>query len=185
MEEGRTIIEGKSKKDRSYFIRYPKKGDEEAMLSYINTLSQEQTYVLMQGKQKTIEEEKKFLDDSLKNIIEQNGIVLLVFVGDTLIGIASLDMQTEAASHVGGIGITIAMGYRGEGIGKILMQFLLDEGENCIPHLRIITLGVYEDNLPAVEMYKKLGFQDFGKLPEGLFRKDKYSNELFMYKKIR
>ena len=71
MEEGRILFEGKSKKDCNFFIRYPKDGDEEAMLSYINTLSEEQTFVLMQGKQKTIEEEKKFLDESLKNIKEQ------------------------------------------------------------------------------------------------------------------
>ena len=75
-------------------------------------------------------------------------------------------MQPEAASHVGGVGITIAKDYRGEGIGKILMQSLLDEAENYIPQLRIITLGVYEDNPPALEMYKKLGFQEYGRFPD-------------------
>lgn len=185
MEEGQIIYQGKSKQGRDFLIRYPKFEDTENMLTYINALSSEQTYVLMQGEPKTIEDEKEFLTKSLKNIKEHKGIVLLACAGDLIIGITNLEMQTGVASHVGDIGVSIAKEYRGEGIGSLLMDVLLNEAEANIPQLKIVTLGVYEDNEPALDMYKKLGFQEFGRLPQGLRRKEKYSDHLYMYKKVR
>ena len=59
-------------------------------------------------------------------------------------------------------------GYRGRGIGKIAMEWLIDYGFNKL-HLHKINLGVVEDNLSAVRLYKSLGFVTEGKMKDEVF----------------
>ena len=65
------------------------------------------------------------------------------------------------------------------------MKLILEEAEKNLPKLRIITLEVFENNPVAQEMYKKFGFREFGKLPEGIAYKGQYIDRIYMYKKIR
>ncbi|CAN5693925.1 hypothetical protein BH23CHL5_BH23CHL5_26170 [soil metagenome] len=49
-------------------IRFPKPGDAPALLKYIKTVSREQTFILFQGEQLTLEQEKVWLRDRLAEI---------------------------------------------------------------------------------------------------------------------
>lgn len=186
MHPGKIVYEGKTKDGEKLLIRYVQKGDEEMMANYINTLSKEESFVAFQGETMTVEEERKYLEEQLKKIDKKLTVHLLVFSNDILIGIAGLDMQTRGAMrHVGAFGISIAKEYRGEGIGKLLMQSVLEEGEKNIPQLRIVELGVFANNPIAMEMYKKFGFVQHGSLPQGVLRKGEYHDHHMMYKVIR
>lgn len=185
MEEGKTVFTGNSKSGLDIVIRYPQISDVQVMLDYINALSREETYVAMQGVQKTLEEEQKFLEQELKLISEHKALLLLAFNDDTLIGIANLQMGKEALGHVAGLGISVESTYRGKGIGSLLMKNLLEEAEKTIHQLRIVTLQAFGVNESGIALYKKFGFQTYGKLPEGLYRRGEYSEEVLMYKKIK
>jgi RimJ/RimL family protein N-acetyltransferase len=102
-----------------------------------------------------------------------------------LIGIAGIDMKDKTESHEGVFGISLAKDYRGEGIGKILMRLVLEEAESNLPPLRIITLGVFSNNSLAMEMYKKFGFKEYGRLPKGVLHRGEYVDHVYMYKSIR
>lgn len=180
---GKIVFEGKSKQGKAFLIRYPQNDDAELMLSYINRISEEQTFILYQGEQKTLEEEQTFLKKQLKDISEHKTVMLLAFKEEDLIGISEIRMSRGAATHEGGLGISLAKDYRGEGIGKALMQAILTEAELRLPELRLVTLGVFENNDPAIGLYKSFGFVEFGRLPEGLQRKGIYSDHVYMYKK--
>ena len=65
------------------------------------------------------------------------------------------------------------------------MKLTLEEAEKNLPELRLVTLGVFEINTLAREMYMKFGFQEYGRLPEGSQYKDQYVDDIYMYKKIR
>ena len=54
-----------------------------------------------------------------------------------------------------------------------------------IPELRIITLGVFATNDIAMNMYKKFGFVEFGRLPEGVLHRGNYIDHIYMYKRVR
>lgn len=185
MHQGKIVYEGTTKVGEKLLIRYVQKGDEEIMVNYINTISKEESFISFQGETLTVEEEREYLEGQLKKIDQKLTVHLLVFSNDTLIGISGLDMETKAMKHVGIFGISIAKEYRGEGIGKLLMQSVLEEGEKNIPQLRIVELGVFANNPIAFAMYKKFGFVQHGSLPQGVLRKGEYHDHHLMHKVIR
>ncbi len=177
------IFEGKTKKGKDIIVRQPQNGDAELMTKYINNLSNEKTFVSFQGEQMSLEEEQKFLDSLLLKIPEEKVIYLFAFLEDELVGICGIEMKIRAESHVGILGISVAKAYRGDGIGKILMDLIIKEAQK-VPQLKIITLSVYQPNELAKSMYEDFGFKEFGNLPDGIHYKDKYVDEIMMYKKL-
>jgi len=47
---------------------------------------------------------------------------------------------------------------RGKGFGSQALNLVLDYAENTL-HLKVIFLGVHENNTPAIRIYKKSGFE--------------------------
>ncbi|MBI4009334.1 GNAT family N-acetyltransferase [Candidatus Roizmanbacteria bacterium] len=182
MEEGKIVFEGKSDKGKNIIIRYPTKTDLKAMWEYINTLSKERTYITFQGEKLTLEEEEKFLKTHLEKISKNQAVLLLVFHEGKLIGNSGIDLKERVEKHIGVFGITIAKGFRGEGIGVKLMELVISEAEKNLPNLEIITLGVFASNDVAKEMYKKFGFVEYGNLPKGLKLENGYVDHIYMYK---
>lgn len=93
-------------------------------------------------------------------------------------------MEEKIFSHVGVFGITVKKEFRGEGIGKLLMDLTIKEAQKTLKDLRIITLGVFSNNPLAKAIYEKFGFKEYGCLPEGVLHQGKYVDHLYMYKKI-
>jgi len=90
--------------------------------------------------------------------------------------ISSLNRPVFA--HSGSLGMGIIAEYRGQGIGKALMQATLKKAKEI--GLTRVELGVREENARAIEMYKKFGF-----VIEGIKRNackvgGIYSNDLVM-----
>lgn len=183
--EGEVVFEGLSNKDNKITIRYPAKDDAEQMCDYINTLSKEQTFIRFQGEEVSLGDETKYLNSQLERIIKKQTVSLLAFCNNKLIGISSIDMKDKTESHEGVLSISIAKEYRGERIGKKFMQLVLEEAEKNIPQLRIVTLGVFGDNPFAKSMYEKFGFQEYGRLPEGVRHKGQFVDHIYMYKNIK
>lgn len=174
----------KTSKGKNIIIRYPQMGDMEAMWRYINILSKEKTFLRFQGEEITLEEEKQFLTSQLEKIAKKQAILLLAFHDDKLVGVAGIDMQDKVESHTGLFGISVLKEYRGEGIGSLLTKYCLDEAKKNIPELEIITLCVFSTNQAGLEMYKKEGFIEYGRLPKGIKLDDKYVDHIQMYKLI-
>jgi len=103
----------------------------------------------------------------------------------TVVGVAEVGMKDLVEQHVGAFGISIAKAYRGEGIGALLLETVLKEAVATIPQLRIIILEVFSDNTLAIAWYKKSGFVEYGRLPEGVLHKNTYVDAIYMYKKVR
>lgn len=181
----KVVFEGTTKKGNKIVICYPTETDAQAMCDYINVLSEEQTFIRFQGEHINLEDETKYLNSQLEKIQKKQTVQLLVFCNNTLIGISAVDMKDKTEKHEGVFGISLSREFRGEGIGKTLMRLTLEEAEKNLQNLKIITLGVFGDNTLAQEMYKKFGFQEFGRLPEGTFRKGQYADHVYMYKKIK
>lgn len=184
MEFGQIVYRGKTKKGNNIIIRYPNKDDAKAMRDYINILSQEKTFIRFQGEEVSLEDETKYLNSQLEKIEKKQTVQLLVFFGSQLIGISGIDMKDKTESHEGSFGISIAKDFRGEGIGKKLMELVIEEAKNNLPQLKIITLGVFANNPLAFEIYKKFGFKEFGRLPEGILYKGNYTDHVYMYKRV-
>lgn len=66
--------------------------------------------------------------------------------------------------------IAVAEEFRGQGIGKALMQTAFDKLSNYFGKCEIITLEVRKSNYTAISMYEKFGFKQAG-LRKNFYRK--------------
>lgn len=185
MNLGQIVFQGKTSSGKDIIIRYPQEYDAQAMCDYINTLSKEQTFIRFQGEQISIEDETKYLNDQVQKIKDKKTVQLFVICNNQIVGIAGIDLKDKTESHEGVFGISLAKEFRGYGLGKELMKLTLEEAERNLPELRLVTLALLETNTLAQEIYRKFGFQEYGRLPGGSRHKGQYVDDIYMYKKIK
>ncbi|MBI2338502.1 GNAT family N-acetyltransferase [Candidatus Daviesbacteria bacterium] len=184
MQLGKIVYQSTSKLGKSFVFRYPITSDLKSVWAYINTLSKEQTYITWQGEEVSLEDEQKWLDGEIKKILEGQAIQLFVIVNEKVVGISGITMRERAEKHVGIFGISLAKDFRNDGIGAILLGTVLKEAGKNLEDLKIVTLGVFGNNPVAKNLYKKMGFVEYGNLPKGILHQGKPVDHLYMYKKI-
>lgn len=172
------------KSNLDFVIRYPKQSDLKSINKYINKLSKEKTYIRLQGEQISLKEEKKWLQDKLKNIKNKKCVVLIITKEKAVFGICNVDLHDKTESHVASLGLSVDSMIRGMGLGEKLLTSSINEATKNFKNIKLITLRVQSDNKVAINLYKKLGFIKYGYLPNGTTHKGKYKDEIFMYKKI-
>ena len=117
--------------------------DVPAALAYINALSREQTYILMQGEQLTLAEELAFFGGLMSKMASGDAVQIVAMAGDELIGIAQTGREPRVFAHVARLGISIAQEWRGMGLGRRLMEILLAETERTMPGIEAIQLEMF------------------------------------------
>ena len=178
------VFQGKSKKGTDIVIRYPTMSDAKELRRYINAISKEKTFVVYQGEQLSLKDEKDWLKKTIERIKNGQEVGLSPFIGKKVIGVCGIRMGSKIKKHIGSLAISIAKKYRGEGIGWLLMNAVIKESKKKLKGLKIIVLDVFEINSRARKLYKKMGFKECGFLPGGLLYKRKYTGEVSMYKKV-
>ncbi|MCG2461414.1 GNAT family N-acetyltransferase [Flavobacteriaceae bacterium F89] len=97
---------------------------------------------------------------SLKEILEEKDNMALVVCKEEnqVVGIAMMAMYKVISGHKGMIeDVVVDQSHRGKGIGRKLMEKLLEEGRNR--SLDEILLFSGHHRTPAITLYKSLGFQ--------------------------
>jgi len=183
--ENKIIHTATTKSGKTVSFRYPTINDVEILKNFINKISLEKTYISFQGEQSTFEEEQKWLESKLKNIENKKCVVILGFIDNKLVTSTDIDSGVFFAKHVGNFGIIVDIDYRGDGVGKIAMDLVIKEAIKNISGLKIIKLGVFSDNPIAPNLYKKMGFVEYGCLPGGAKHRDDFVDEVLMYKKVK
>ena len=183
--EGKIVFQRNIQTHQEIIIRYPTKEDLNSMWKYINTLSQERTFIRFQGEQVSKEEEEKYLNSLLEKITKKQAVQLLVICEGEIIGISDVEMKDKTEKHLGIFGITIAKDFRGKGIGSKLMGMVINEAETNLSVLEIMILDVFANNDLAKEMYKKFGFVEYGVLPNGIKLENGHVDRVLMYKVVK
>ncbi|MBZ0298002.1 MAG: GNAT family N-acetyltransferase [Anaerolineae bacterium] len=165
-------------------LRDPQAGDLDAMWTFINTLSRERTYLFIQDVEISLEYEQEYLDRVLKEVAEHKGVQINAFSGSTLIGNASITLEGGAANHTGSLGIAVAAPYRGQGVGELLMQTVYDQAVARLPGLSMVTLSVFGNNPIAINLYRKMGYIEYGRLPDGFRHREQFVDRVEMYKVV-
>ena len=150
----------------------------------MNKISLEKTFILFQGEQLTSKEESKYVQEKLKKVKEGKIVKLLAFIESKLAGISDIELKDKVKSHQGSFGIVIDKNFRADGIGKILMEQVMREAKKNLKGLKIIDLEVFGNNSIAQNLYKKMGFKEYGNLPNGIKHKGKFVDQILMYKEI-
>lgn len=168
-----------TKKGSQAIIRTVSKDDLDDMLSYVNNLIDEDTYLLLSGTHLNREEESKYLDDSLTKLNTGKKIHLVVTVDGKFAGSCEARIMDKRKSHIGEVGISIAKKYREEGIGAEILKTLISECRKT--GLRLLYLHCFENNERAIHLYKKIGFIPAGVVPGVYAYKGEYIGEITMY----
>ncbi len=99
-----------------------------------------------------------------------------------VVGLCTVEPKKGAGSHVGVLGIAIMEKYRNRGIGRKMLTMALELARD---KFEIVTLSVFSNNLPAIHLYRSLGFIEYGLLPKGLKRDGRYFDEVLMYRQAQ
>lgn len=148
--------------------------------NYINSLIKEEAKILMKNK-KTEREEKEWLEERLENVKKHKSVCLLAEENNQLVGLTSVKSGRERESHVAEFGISVRWGYRGMGLGSYLMKEVIKLAKReLVPKPKIIKLGVFANNEPAINLYKKMGFKRVAKIPDQIEYEGKLIDAIIM-----
>ena len=178
------ITKQQSKSGREITFRYPELGDAEILTNYINRISAEKTFLILQGEQFTVEQETKWLENTIQDIKDEKCVYVVAMDGDRIIGTCDIRMRSGISGHIGVYGVVVNSDYRGDGVGEILTRVVIDQAKKNLKDLKTIVLDVFAENERAKNLYKKIGFVEYGILPKGLQRNGEFSDEILMYLNI-
>lgn len=105
------------------------------------------------------------ISQTISNVSESKaGIYLVAEYEGQIVGHALLEpLPLKSISHVGQLSIGVHNGWQEKGIGKKLMQYLIDWAKKS-KNIEKIELNVLASNERAIGLYKKLGFVEEGRL---------------------
>ncbi|MGP3923495.1 GNAT family N-acetyltransferase [Streptomyces sp. 8N616] len=104
---------------------------------------------------------------------------------ETVLGSAKMNPNhLGPASHIAGAGFMVAPGHSGQGVGRALGEYALEwarrEGYRAMQFNAVV-----ETNTRAVALWRSLGFEIIGTLPEGFRHPEKgYVGLHIMYRRL-
>jgi RimJ/RimL family protein N-acetyltransferase len=153
-------------------------------MEYINTLSREQTFITLQGEQKTLEEEEGWLSRVMEGLASGKQVYLLAVLDDRVVGLTGVSLQGRVEAHIGKLGISVAADFRDQGLGSVLFQLVNQLADQHLVGLRLVVLGVFGNNHRAYHLYQKFGFMECGRRPGGVCHRGQYVDHVEMFRPV-
>lgn len=172
-----------TKSGKTYFIRSAHGKDAAKVLATAREIIGERVYSVTTPEEYFIqlEEEIGFLESYRK---DPNRLFIVAETEEREI-VGTLDFAPGFLMrhrHWGEFGMGVLASFRGEGIGRALLETLLNWTKER-PNLKKVCLSVHAGNIPAIELYKKLGFEIEGvKRLDTCFGPGQYEDAVLMAK---
>jgi L-phenylalanine/L-methionine N-acetyltransferase len=96
-----------------------------------------------------------------------------------VVGLAGLHVKRGKQRHSAEIGMLVHDRYQGRGVGRKLLQALLDLADNHLGLVRV-ELEVMADNPRAIRLYESCGFEHEGRKRRAILRRGGYVDLLIM-----
>jgi RimJ/RimL family protein N-acetyltransferase len=135
--------------------------------------------VLSLREKPSLGEEAEWFARLYRRILERSAVAFVAEEEGRIVGVCTVDRKSDHAEegHVGVLGVAIAVGYRGKGLGHELLRKTL---ERCRGRFEIVELSVFTVNAPAIRLYEKLGFRTWGISPRTARRGSLYFDSAHM-----
>ena len=161
-------------------VREARPSDAAKLVEYIKRLSEERgIYILLQpGEFRVTADEERAMLESYRS--SDNSAYFIAETGGQIIGGLHVKGGGRRANHhCGGIAISVAQGWRNQGVGSRMMEAAIQwaRGTGVLTRLE---LYVFAENAPAIHLYQKFGFQLEGRLRNSVFRDGAYHDDLVM-----
>lgn len=164
--------------------RAPKRPDLDSLLSFVNDLVDEDTFVKI-DKRFTRKEEKKWLDEKLNLIRERDAVMVLAESGGRVVGNCMITRRTRSrkAWHSATFGISVRKEFRGRGIGEGLARRAVALARKRM-RVTLLMLTCFANNRAGLSLYEKLGFSVCGRYPGAFYYRGKCVDEMLMYRRL-
>lgn len=181
MEYQKTII---LKDGRECILRNGTERDGEAALANFILTHEQTDYLLTYPDENTItaEQESRFLQQKTES---ENEIEILAEVDGIVAGLAGIEAvgSQDKICHRAEFGISVDRQYWNLGIGTALMNACIECARKA--GYEQIELNVVAENKNAIAMYRKAGYEEFGRNPRGFkSRLTGYQEVVYMRKEL-
>ncbi|MGL6104874.1 GNAT family N-acetyltransferase [Romboutsia sp.] len=139
-------------------LRNAEEYDAKNIIDFYNIVGGETTFLsFCEGEYRVSVEQQASIIKSCNE--SNNNTMIIALVDDKIIGIGTISSnQKKKGKHVGILGIVIKKEYCNIGLGRIIMDYLIDWCKsNKIT--KKISLVSSQNNPNAIELYKKCGFE--------------------------
>jgi len=174
----------KAKNNSTFLVRNALPSDAKKLYDLKLSISKERIYSL--GEPEEFRATSKSEKEKIKRFYEAEGKVYVVAeYRKNIIGLIEFDnFYHKKCTHNGLFTLFVKKSWRNKGIGKILLQQLLDWAKTN--HLiRKVSLNVFSTNKNAIALYKKYGFKQEGYCPGDMIIDGKYVDSVLMYKFVK
>ncbi|MCC6682122.1 MAG: GNAT family N-acetyltransferase [Phycisphaeraceae bacterium] len=161
-------------------LRPPTGTDAQAMIEYLDLIRRQTPHIYMcpHDPLPTLEQEREYI----RSCQEPDALCILGEVGGRIIAMASLRREARyKLRHVAVFGMTVMAEFRNQGLGRALLGEIIAFAR-AHPEILKLHMGVYPDNPPAMELYRKMGFIEEARLIRHLREPDgTFHDEVKMY----
>ena len=173
-------MESKLKDGRTVELREVKVTDASSLLEYFEIVNLESKNLLREPGEYTftVHDERNFIRRVLKS---NNEYMAVVFFDDEIIGsIGFRSNHLKRITHRGSLGMSVRKDFNNLGLGSIMMEHIIEKAKEM--EKTKLELEVRSDNINAIHLYEKFGFELEGTIKSGFFVDGKYVDLLFMGK---
>lgn len=154
--------------------------DAEKFMEYRKNTNSETYFLLRYPEEVTfsIEEAKNFLKGYVE---DEKALLMLVFVDGEIAGSIGLRGVSNMMKlkHRANFGVMVRKKYWNLGIGNLLITRMLQIAKDT--GYEQVELGVFENNENAIRIYKKIGFEEWGRVRRAFKLKNgNYYDEIIM-----
>jgi len=145
-------------------LRSPEESEAQRLLEYLDAVRRESDGIMFDPADDllSLEEERKWVRGNLES---DGGVHVAAVIEGRVVALAGIDqVKFVRQRHSAGLGISIREQWCDRGLGTILMHELV-AWARAHPVLEQLTLCVFESNPRAQAVYRKVGFQEDGRLP--------------------
>ena len=181
MKYNQTII---LKNGKEALLRNGELADGPAVFENFNRTHEETDYLLSYPEENSYDpqQEAKFLEEKAES---PNEAEIIALVDGKVAGTAGIEAvgSKYKVRHRAEFGISILKEYWGLGLGRALAEACIKCAKDA--GYSQLELNVVDDNARAVSMYRKLGFEEFGRNPMGFrSRTNGYQELIYMRLKL-
>ena len=170
---------------RDVILRAAKEEDAGELIRFMKAAAEETEFLIREpGEfQMSLEEERQFIRSCTEN---PGALMLLGIVDNCHVGNCSVMGvgPYRRYGHRCQMAVALYKEYWGAGIGKLMMEKALSAAEAM--GYEQAELEVVSHNTGAVRLYRKLGFQEYGRFPRNMkYRDGRYADACWMMKQLR
>lgn len=161
-------------------LRSANADDADMLIDYLKTVMGETRFLMCEP------DEVKYTTESERNFIKErnesdDAMLILVFVNGEHAGNCSFERKSSSRrlKHRAGIGIALFQKYTGFGLGRLLLNILLQKlKEQRFEQAELTVIG---GNDRAYHLYESIGFRECGRIPKANKYDDgTYSDDILM-----